>query len=58
MKSSLLDLYMVPHYLVKIEKPKMHLNTSSPFSATIKRLQHIFVCKSSKINVFSCCFHC
>jgi len=48
---------MVPHYLVKIESPKMQVNTSSPFNEAIKRLQHILVCISSKISVFSCCFH-
>jgi len=28
---------MMPHYLVKIEAPKMHVKTSSPFNAEIKK---------------------
>jgi len=34
---------MVPHYVVKTETPKMHVNKNSPFNAALKRFQHIFV---------------
>jgi len=39
-----LSLLMVPYYHVKIETPKMHVNTSSPFNASVRKTSTYFLC--------------